>query len=92
MMLWPWRIMLMIATIWAGAYALISLTYEPEQLQRLAEETVHDSLQLGVTIFLGAELVYYLYLSASLRQNREWGMIVWVLGLLAMLLNMRFTF
>jgi hypothetical protein len=71
-------------------YGIIGLVAPVEKLEELATETVHGSLQIGVTIFLGAELAYYLYLSASLRSCREWGMWVWLLGMIAVVMNLRF--
>jgi hypothetical protein len=88
--LWTFRILILVATLWAGAYGWMGLTWSDERLQRLAEETSHGTLQFAVTVFLGAELMYYLYLSASLRDCREWGMWVWALGTLAVLTNLRF--
>lgn len=82
-----WRVMLLGATAWAGAYAWITLTWPRERLNQLAVETPHGALQLAVCLFLGIELAYYLYISATFRQCREWGMIVWALGIVAVVLN-----
>ncbi|MGF1571749.1 MAG: hypothetical protein ACFCU1_01610 [Sumerlaeia bacterium] len=89
--LWVARIILMGAIGWAGFYAWWSLTKSPEELLELAETTAHDSLMFGATILLGAELSYYLYLSASFRKCREWGMVLWGIGLLILAVNLRFS-
>ena len=88
--LWPWRILLLAATIWAGIYGVIGMFASVERLEYLASETIHGALQFGVTIFLGIELLYYLYISAAFRGCREWGMIVWLLGVVAVGMNLRF--
>ena len=88
--LWPWRIMILIGTVWAGIYGWIGLTAPIERLEYLASETVHGSMQIGVTIFLGAELIYYLYISAAFRSCREWGMILWCFGMIAVAMNLKF--
>lgn len=89
--LWPWRILLAGAALWAGVYAWIGVTWPIQDLERLAAETIHGTLQLGVTVFLGAELAYYAFISWSFRRFREWGMAVWAIGLLAVVLNLRFA-
>lgn len=88
--LWAFRVMIAAAAVWAGVYGWMGLTWSDERLQQLATETPHGTLQFAVTVFLGAELTYYLYLSSSLRQCREWGMWVWAVGVVAVLLNLRF--
>ncbi|MDK2970905.1 MAG: hypothetical protein PWP23_660 [Candidatus Sumerlaeota bacterium] len=82
-----WRLLLLLAAIWAGVYAWIDKTWPAEKLEALATDTPHGALQFGVCLFLGIELAYYLYLSASFRRCREWGMAVWALGLLMVILN-----
>ncbi len=88
--LWPWRVLLLAATIWAGVYGAIGMFAPVERLEYLATETMHGALQFGVTIFLGIELLYYLYISAAFRGCREWGMIIWVLGIIAITANLKF--
>jgi len=84
------RVVLLAATLWAGAYGVIGIAWSDERLQRLAAETMHGTLQFGVTVFLGSQLAYYLYLSSSLRGCREWGMGIWIAGLVAVAMNLRF--
>lgn len=87
--LMPWRLLLLAATVWAGVYAWIGLTWPEERLTDLAIDTVHGSMQKGVVVFLGAQLLYYLYISSSFRKCREWGMVIWWIGLAMVILNLR---
>ncbi len=90
MFLWPWRVLILAAAVWAGVYGVIGMVAPVERLEYLAEETIHGALQLGVTMFLAMELLYYLYISAVFRGCREWGMIVWLLGAVAVAVNLKF--
>lgn len=85
-----WRLILLSAIGWAGYYAWIGMTHTAEELNDLATNTDANSFQLGATILLGAELMYYLYISAAFRQCKEWGMILWALGLIVLVLNFNF--
>lgn len=85
-----WRVVLLIAAIWALVYAWIGMFWPLDRLEYLATETPHGGLQFGVCMFLGAELLYYLYISSTFRRCREWGMAVWALGLIAVILNLNF--
>lgn len=89
--LWVVRLVLMGAICWAGFYAWWSLTKSTEELAAIVENTNHDSYMFGATILLGAELSYYLYLSASFRKCREWGMVLWGIGLLVLAINLKFS-
>lgn len=91
MFLLPWQVLLLAAALWGAVYAWIGMFWPVEELERLADGTVHDSLQLGVTIFLGAELAYYLYLSAAFRGLRDWGMGVWGFAFVVFVLNLMFA-
>lgn len=86
--LWVWRVILIVCIIWGGVYAFWGMTKTPAELEQISEETIHDSLQLGVTIMLGAELLYYLYISSAFRQFRDWGLILWLIGTIVLSFNL----
>ncbi len=88
--LWPWRVLLLAATVWAAVYVYWGAFYPIEKLDFLAKETLHGSIQLGLTIFLSLECLYYLYISFSMRRCREWGMIIWALAMFVMGLSAKF--
>lgn len=89
--LWLARLVLIGAVGWAGFYAWWSLTKSADELNFIAENTDHDSYMMGSMILLGAEMAYYLYISASFRQCREWGMGVWALGVVILMINLKFS-
>ncbi|MDX1973296.1 MAG: hypothetical protein SFY68_12265 [Candidatus Sumerlaeia bacterium] len=89
--LWMARIVIIGSIGWAGFYAIWGLQLTADELQELAETTDHDSYMFGATILLGLELTYYLYVSSAFRQCREWGMFLWALGIVVVILNLRFN-
>ena len=89
--LMPWRLIMLAATCWAGYYAYLGMFAPARELQRLADETIHASIQFGLTIFIAIELVYYLYISYTFRQCREWGMGVWGAALIVFVLSLKFA-
>ncbi|MCB2153914.1 hypothetical protein KQI84_03450 [bacterium] len=88
--LWPWRIILIVVTIANAIYAAIGMTASPERLEDLATNTIHADLQFAGVAFLSIQLIYYLWISWTFRRLRDWGMIVWALGLLSTLASARF--
>jgi len=82
-----WRLLLAIAVAWGGLYAWWGLTLPQEELERIAVETLHAALQVGVIVFLGVELAYYFFVSWSFRRWRDWGLAIWAVGVVVFLLN-----
>jgi hypothetical protein len=80
MFLWVWRVVLLLAIIPAGALAYMGAGGE---VSFLAPETDEDvdflaAFQFALTVFLGAQMLYYFYLSWSFRRFKDWGLVFWL--------------
>lgn len=78
-LLWVWRIVLVVAMIPAIVLLYDSMGGEVGFVtdSMMEDPDFMPSLQYGLGFLLGAEMVYYFYLSWAFRRFRDWGLVFW---------------
>jgi hypothetical protein len=90
MFLWVWRVVLLLAIIPAAVLAYMGAGGE---VGFLAPETDEDvdflaAFHFALTVFLGAQMLYYFYLSWSFRRFKDWGLVFWLAAGVVVVLGM----
>lgn len=88
-LLWVWRVVLVIAIIPALVLAYVGAGGHVGFLSGylIDEPDFLPAVQFGLMFLIGAEMVYYFYLSWSFRHFRDWGLVFWAAAVATLMLG-----
>jgi len=91
-LLWVWRAVLVIAILPTIVFAYMGSGGEIGWLSaiHLEDPGMLPAVQIGLLFVLGAEMVYYFYLSWTFRHFRDWGLVFWALAMVTMVFGVAF--